>query len=321
MLILRNATTLALLAATVTLPAPLLAQHYPTKPVRIVTGSAGSGNDIASRILAQGLTGSLGQQVIVENRAAGVVTFTTVSKAPADGYTLLYYTNGMWTTPLLEKTPWDPIRDFAPVIATCNAPSILVVHPAVPAKSVKELIALAKAKPGALNYAAAGLGSGTQLSAELFKSMAGVNIVYIPYKGSGLALIDLIGGQVQMMFATAGSVATHLKSGSLRALAITSAQPSQLLPGLPTIAASGVPGYESVSIYGVFAPARTPTAIIDRLNKEILALLNRPEIREKFMNSGVEVTGSTPGQLVAIVKSEMARLGKVIKDAGIRAQP
>ena len=299
---------------------PVSGQNYPNKPIRIVTGSVGSGNDIASRIIAQGLTGSLGQQVIVENRAAGVITFMTVAKAPPDGYTLLYYTNGLWTTPLIEKTPWHPVNDFSPIISTSKAPSILVVHPAVPAKSVSELIALAKARPGELNYAAAGIGSGTHLSAELFKAMAGVSIAYIPYKGSGLALIDLIGGQVQMMFATAGSVASHMKSGTLRALAVTSAQPSELLPGLPAVAASGLPGYESVSIYGVFAPAKTPPAIINRLNREILVLLKRTDVREKFLSSGVETVGSSPEQLAAIVKSEMARLGKVIKDAGLRVE-
>ena len=294
-------------------------QTYPSKPIRIVTGSVGSSGDFTARLIAHGLSGPLGQQVIVENRAAGLILITTAAKAPPDGYTLLLYTNGLWITPLIENVPWDPVQDFLPIILTSRTPGIVVVHPSLPVKSVKELIALAKAKPGELNYAAAGVGGATHLSVELFKAMAGVDIAYIPYKGSGLAIIDLISGQVQLMFATAGSVTQHIKSGRLKALAVTSARPSELVPGLPTVAAGGVPGYESVSIFGAFAPARTPAPIINRLNQEILLLLNRAEVKEKFLNAGVETVGSSPEQFAATIKSEVARLGKVIKDAGIRA--
>jgi tripartite-type tricarboxylate transporter receptor subunit TctC len=294
------------------------AQIYPAKPIRIATGSVGSSGDFIARLIAQGLSGPLGQQVIVENRAAGLILITTAAKAPPDGYTLLLYTNGLWITPLLESVPWDPLQDFSPIAMTHRSPSIVVVHPSLPVKSVKDLITLAKSRPGELNYAAAGIGGSTHLSVELFKAMAGVNIAYIPYKGSGLAIIDLISGHVQLMFATAGSVTSHVKSGRLKGLAVTSARPSELVPGLPTVAASGVPEYEAVSIFGAFAPAKTPAPIIARLNQEIISLLARTDIKEKFLNAGVETVGSSPEQFTATIKSEVARLGKVIKDAGIR---
>ena len=321
MLIARTVGAAILMALTTTAADLVSAQTYPNKPIRIFTGSVGSSGDFTARLIAQGLSGPLGQQVIVENRAAGQILITTAAKAAPDGYGLLLYTNGLWITPLLENVPWDPVQDFSPIILTSRTPSIVVVHPALPVKSVRELITLAKSRPGELNYAAAGIGGSTHLSVELFKAMAGVNIVYIPYKGSGLAIIDLISGNVQLMFATAGSVTSHMKSGRLKALAVTSARPSELVPGLPTVAASGVPEYESVSIFGAFAPAKTPAPIISRLNQEILLLLNKPDVKEKFLNSGVETVGSTPEQFAATIKSEVARLGKVIKDAGIRVTP
>jgi tripartite-type tricarboxylate transporter receptor subunit TctC len=220
----------------------------------------------------------------------------------------------------LQKTSYDPIRDFAPVTLMSRAPNLLVVHPSVPVKSVKDLIALAKAKPGELNYASASVGSSPHLAPELFKAMADINIVRVPYKGSAQGLMDVLAGQVQLMFPVSAGAAPHVASGKLRALAITTPKPSPLFPELPTVAASGVPGYESGTINAMFAPVRTPEAIINRLNREVVLILRRAEIREKFLSIGVEPAGTSPEELTATVKSEMARLGKVIRDAGIKPE-
>ncbi len=291
-------------------------QNYPNKLIRIVTAAAGSANDWSSRVIAQELTGSFGQPVIIENR--GGLGAEAVAKAPPDGYALLAYGGSVWLLPFLrDQVPWDPVRDFAPITLALSSPNIVVVHPSLPVKSIKELIALAKAKPGELNYAAGTIGASPHLSTELFKAMARVNIVRVGYKGTGPSVIALIGGEVHLMFAGLGSVAPHIKTGRLRALAVTSAQLSALAPDLPTVA-SFLPGYESASVLGIFAPARTPAAIINRLHQEIVRAINKPEVKETFLNAGVEVVGSSPGELAAMVKTDMARMGKVIKDAGIR---
>ena len=295
-------------------------QNYPNKPIRIVTSEAGGGNDIQARLIAQGLTGALGEQVIVENRPSGIIPGEIVSKAQPNGYTLLLYNNTLWTGPLIQKTPYDAVKDFSPIVTIAKAANILVVNPALPINSVAELIALAKAKPGELNYGSSGTGASNHLAAELFRAMAGINIVRINYKGAGPALTALLAGELQLMFPTAGAVAPHIRTGRVRVLAVTSAEPSALAPGVPTMAASGLPGYESISIYGVFAPAGTPRALIDKLNAEIGRLLNRADIKEKFFNAGMETVGGSPEQLAATVKSEIARLGKVIKEAGIRSE-
>ena len=297
-----------------------LCQNYPTKPVRLVTGGAGGGNDVASRLLAPDFSVSLNQPVIIDNRSNSVVPGQILSMAPPDGYTLLLYNNGLWTLPLLQDVPYDMARDFLPISAVASSPNIMVVNPSVAAKTVRELIALAKAKPGELNYASSGNGATNHLAAELFKSMAGVNIVRVAYKNAALITTDLIGGQVQLSFSTAGSSSPHVKSGKLRALAVTSAHPSALFPGMPTVAASGLPGYETASIQGVFAPARTSATIINRLNQDLVRVLGRPELKEKFLAAAVEAGGSSAQQFGATVKSEMERLGKLIKTAGIRAE-
>ena len=297
------------------------AQNYPNKPIRLVTAEAGGGADFLARLIAQGLAAGFGQQVIVDNRgaASGVVAADTVAKAPPDGYTLLLYSGVIWTLPFMRKVPYDPARDFLPITLAAISPNILVVNPSVPANSVRDLIALAQARPGQLSYASSGIGVTPHLAAELFKAMAGVNIVHVPYKGQAQALNELIGGQVQLMFPNAASVAPHLKSGRLRPLAVTSAQPSKLFPDLPTMASSGLPGYESVVMFGTFAPAKTPAALVTRLNQEIVQSLSKSDTREKLLAVGVETVGNSQEQFAAAIKTDMARWSRVIKDAGIRA--
>ena len=291
---------------------------YPTKVVRIVTSAVGGGSDILARLIAPGLTSALGQQVIVDNR--GALSAEIVAKAPPDGYTLLVNGSPLWVLPLIRpSSPWDAVRDYAPISLAVNAPGVLVVHPSLPVKSTRELIALARARPGELNYAAGTLGAGPHLAAELFKSMTGVKMVQVPYKGTGPGIVGLISGQVELMFPNASSVMPHVKAGRLRALAVCSAEPSPLAPGLPTLA-STVPGYESISPQGVLAPARTPPAIVNRLNQEIVRILNQPDLKEKLFNMSVQVIASSPAEFAAKIKADIARLDKVIRNAGIREE-
>lgn len=319
MLILRVVIHCFWLGVLVLYPKGGLSQAYPSKPIRIVTAEPGGGSDFVSRLIAQGISGPLGQQVIIENRGGGaIIPASIVAQAPPDGYTMFIGAASFAIWPLLQKTPYDPIRDFLPIALAATSPNILVVNSLVEAASVKELIALAKSKPGGLNYASGAAVSPAHLAAELFKAMAGVNIVHIPYRGSAPALNDLIAGQVQLMFATAASVSPHIKSGRLRALAVTSAQPSMLLPGVPTVAASGVPGYESVTMYGIFAPAKTPATAVNLLNQEIVRVVKRADVKERFLLTGVEAVGSTPEQLAVQIKAEIARMARVIKEASIR---
>jgi tripartite-type tricarboxylate transporter receptor subunit TctC len=299
---------------------PAWSQNYPTKPVRLLTAEIGAAGDLVARTIATPLSETFGQPVVVENRAGNaVIPIQTAAKAPPDGYTLLVFGSALWLLPFIQDVPYS-VRDFSPVALAVNTPLLLVVHPSLPVKSVKELIDLARAKPGTLNYASGIAGSATHLPAELFKSMAGVNLVRVAYKGGGPALTAILGGEVQVMFATSSGSGPHVSSGRLRALAVTSAQPSVLFPGLPTVAASGLPGYDAASIMCVFAPARTPTALINRLNQETVRILTRPDLKERFIRSGAEVVASSPEELAGAMKADMARMGKMIKAAGIRAE-
>jgi tripartite-type tricarboxylate transporter receptor subunit TctC len=313
----RATTILTLLAAV--LPVVAAAQTYPVKPIRVVTSETGGGTDYAARIMAQELSASLGQPVIIENRGGGVYSGEIVSKATPDGYTLLVTGTSFWVGPLFRRTPYDPLRDFSPVTLLVNSPNVLVVNPALPVKSVRELIDLAKSRPGELNYASASTGSSSHLATELFKSMAGINVIRIPYKGTGPGLIDLIGGRVHFSFATSSGVETHIRSGRLRAIAVTSAEPSVLFPELPTVAAT-VPGYASGGGTAMLAPPRTPTAIIQRLNREAVAALAKPHVKDLFLKHGAEVVGNSPTQFAAVMKKEIDRIGKLIKDAGIQTE-
>jgi tripartite-type tricarboxylate transporter receptor subunit TctC len=298
--------------------ASVCAQDYPNKSVRIVTASAGSGIDFNARQVAQGLTEIFGQQVIVENRI-GIVPGETVSRASADGYTLLVEASSFWITPLLQKAPYDVVRDFSLITLISTAPYVLAVHPTVQAKSVNELIAMAKARPGQLNYASAGVAGGAHLAGALFASMAGIQVVHVPYKGTAAAVTDLLGGQVQFMLATPGSLLSHIKSGKLRGLAVTGTKPTDLVPGLPTVASSGLTGYEFGAMAGLFAPVKTPHAIIDRLNREVARVVARPDVKERFFGAGIEPAGGSSAQFSALVKSDLAKWARVIKEANIKA--
>lgn len=306
---------------TVSYTGTVYCQSYPNKPIRIVATQPGGGGDFLARLIAEGLAANLNQQVLVDNRGgSGIIAAEIVSKATPDAYTLLLFGSALWLLPFMrDDAPYDPIKDFSPITLASMAPNILVVHPSLPARSVQELVALAKRRPGDLNYASGPAGSPNHLSAELFKAMATVNIIRVAYKGTAMALSDLFSGQVQLMFGTPASLMPHVKFGRLRALAVTTAEPSTLAPGLPTVAASGLPGYRSVAIYGMFAPAATPPALINRLNQEIVRVLNNQKAKERLFNAGLEVVGSSPEELARTVKADMTRLGKVIKDAGIRA--
>jgi tripartite-type tricarboxylate transporter receptor subunit TctC len=306
------------LAITVINASVVYGQDYPVRPIRVVTGSVGGSSDFTARLLAQGISGPLGQQVIIDNRANGLMRAEMISKAPPDGYNLLLAGGTFLTVPLLEKVTYDPVRDFAPITLVEMSPSIVAVHPSVPAKSIKELIAFAKAKPGGVNYGGSGLGGTAHLATELFNSMAGIKMVYVPYKGTGQAVSGLISGEVQVIIVSATVAEPHNKTGKLRSLAVTSLQPSALAPGLPTVSGSGVSGYESVGITGLFAPAKTPAVVIKKLNQELVRFLRTPAATEAFLKSGVEIVGNSPEQFAASIKTEMDRMSKLIKDIGLR---
>ena len=321
-LITYHSSLITLLIAGVLAPAAAWAQDaYPAKPVRVLVGLApGGGTDIQTRLFAQKLTEAFNRSFIVENRpgAAGTVAYAVAAKSPPDGYTLMGITSGYTITPhVYKKLPYDPARDFVPISLVSQAPFILVVHPSLPAKSVKDLLSIARAKPGVLNSASAGLGSSTHMAFELFKALSGVKITHVPYKGTGPALVDVIAGQVHMLFGNVLSTLTHVKGGRLRALAVTTARRSKVLPDLPTIAESGVPAYENSTWHGWLAPAGTPQAVVNRLNAELVKAAKAPDISEKLAADGGEGVGSTPEQFGQLIATETARWGRVIKEAGI----
>jgi tripartite-type tricarboxylate transporter receptor subunit TctC len=295
-------------------------QNYPLKPVRIVTSVTGGSLDLTARLIAPKLAERLGQQVIVDNRG-GVLSMELVAKAPADGYTLLIASGSLWISQFLrDNVAWDALRDYAPISLLATSPNIIVVHPSLPVRSVRELIALTKTRPGELNYATGQAGASAHLAGELFKAMAGVNIQRVAYKGQGPAMLALITGEAQLSFPNAASATPFIKAGRIRGLAVTTTQPSALAPGLPTAAASGLPGYESRAIIGMFAPARTPPAIVDQLHQEIARALNSADVRQRLFDSGSEAIAGSPEAMTAAMKSEMATTGKLIRDIGIRAE-
>jgi tripartite-type tricarboxylate transporter receptor subunit TctC len=301
------------------------AQPYPVKPVRlVVTYTAGGPADIAARALAQKLAEMWGQQVVVDNRAGagGIIGTELVAKAAPDGYTLLHGTAaGLIINPLLvKKLPYDTFRDFAPVSMVVIVPQLLVTHPALPATTLKELIALAKARPGALNYASVGIGSPNHLGMELLKSMAGIDMVHVPYKGATPAMADLIAGQVQLAFNGMASVLPQIASGKMKAIAIGSARRSPAAPDVPTVAEAGLPGFEYVAWNGNFAPAGTPAALVNRLSADIRKALAAPDVVQRLASLGSEPGGNTPAEFAAYVKADHARWARVVQAVGLKAE-
>ena len=302
-----------------------LAQDYPVRPIRFIAPNLPGGpTDILARIIAQKLSDSLGQPVVVENRAgaAGNIGTEVAAKSPPDGYTLLSGNIATFgaNVSLYKRLGFDPVKDFAPVVLVATQPNILVVHPSLPVTSVKELIALARARPGQLNYAGSGIGAVAHLAAELFKNDTATNIVHIAYKSAAPALTDLIAGQTQLMFATALSVQPHLQAKRLRPLAVTTPQRARAFPELPTVAEAGVPGFEATTWHGVLVPAGTPATIVGKLNAEINRLLQLPDVRERLGNLGAEIVGGTPKEFAEHIQREIPRWAKVIKAAGIQLE-
>lgn len=299
-------------------------QAYPTKPIRMICPfPPGGTTDVVARLVAQKLTEAWKEQVIVDNRAGagGIIGTEMAAKAAADGYTVLLgsITTHAVNPALYKKLNFDPVKDFTPVTLVVSSPQLLAVHPSVAAKSVKDLIALAKAKPGQLNYGSAGVGTSPHLTFELFKSMAGIEAVHVPYKGTGPAITELVGGQVQMMITGVVALMPHVKSGKLRGLAVTSAKRVAALPDLPTVAESGVPKFDVSSWFGVFLPAGVPKPILTKMNGEIRRIVDIPDVRQKLVSQGADPETNTPEEFAAYVKSEMAKWGKVVRDTGARA--
>jgi len=315
----------ALLVFLAALAAPMLAQAqaWPVKPLRLIVAfPPGGTNDIVARSVAQRLSERLGQQTIVENRpgANGALGAEAAAKSAPDGYTLFIAAiNHVVLPALYPKLPYDIERDFTPVVLLATVPIVVTVHPSLPVKSVAELIALAKAKAGELNYASSGNGGGTHLAGELFKMQAGVQLTHIPYKGSGPAMTDLIGGQVQLMFADLPSATGQIKGGKVKVLAVGSPQRSALVPDLPTVSASGLPGYEAYTWVGIMAPTGTPREIVGRLNAEAVAALGRQDLKDALATQGAEAAPGSPEQFGAHVKSELAKWTGVVRSAGIKA--
>jgi tripartite-type tricarboxylate transporter receptor subunit TctC len=302
-----------------------LAQNYPARPIRFIAPNLPGGpTDILARLIGQKLAESLGQPVVIENRAGagGNIGTEVAAKAPADGYTLVTGNNATFgaNVSLYKRQGFDPIKDFAPVVLVASQPNVLVVHPSLPATSVRQLIALAKARPGQLNYSGSGMGAAAHLAAELFKSMTGTELVHISYKSAAPALTDLIAGQTQLMFASSLSVMPYVKANRVRALAVTTAKRARIMPELPTVAEAGVPGFEATTWHGVLVPAGTSTAIIDRLNAEINRMLQLPDVRERLTALGAEIIGGTPMEFADHIQREIPKWAKVIKDAGVRLE-
>ena len=315
---------LAALAAAALLAPVATAQNYPTRAVRlIVHSSPGGSSDILGRLVAQRLTESLGQQVVVENRAgaSGMIGVDAAVKSAPDGYTILITQTSIAINPaMFAKIPYNALRDLAPITQIVDGPNVLTVHPSVPAKSVKQLVALAKSRPAGLIIGSPGQGTSPHLSAELFNAMAGVKIDQAQFKGAGLAIVSLLSGEVSVMFPTTPTVIGYLKAGRLRALGVTTAKRTQALPEVPTISEAGLPGYESTQWFGILAPAGTPRPIVDRLNQEIVRIMQAPAIKERLNGQGMEVVTGTPEQFGAHIKAETEKWAKVIKSMGLKPQ-
>jgi tripartite-type tricarboxylate transporter receptor subunit TctC len=305
------------------LPA-LAADGFPDRPLRmIVPFPPGGSVDVVARIAGQKMTEIAGQSIVVDNRggASGNIGSELAARAPADGYTIMMTTIPLVVNPsLFSKVPYDVVRDFAPISLIAAAPFVLAVHPSLPAKSVKELVALARSRPGQLNYASAGSGTNLHIAAELFKNLSGTNIVHVPYKGGGPALSALLGGEAQLSFLGVVAVVPHVKSGKMRALALTATKRSAVLPDLPTIAEAGVPGYEFASWYGVLAPAGTPAPRITKLHDILVRSLRSPDLAGRMATEGADIIAGSPQQFAAYLKTELTKWARVVKDSGLRVE-
>lgn len=315
----------ALLAAALLLPAAAAAQGYPTKPIRFIAPfAAGGALDTLTRTIATRMQDAWGQPVVVENRtgAGGNIGADLVAKAAPDGYTLVMGTIATHAinVSLYDRMPYDAVKDFAPVTLAARINNSLSLNPAVPAKNVAELIAYAKANPGKLTFGSAGSGTSQHLAGELFKTMAGVDMQHVPYKGGALAMVDLLGGQISMTFGDIPTALPHIRSGKLRSIAVTGATRSPLLPEVPTIAEQGLPGFDVTAWFGVFTTAGTPRPVVDRLNAEIVRILDLPDVREKLNAIGMEPATSTPAEFAAFVQSEIAKWAPIVKASGAKAQ-
>jgi tripartite-type tricarboxylate transporter receptor subunit TctC len=321
----RVAAGAALAAIAVLAASPeVLAQAWPNKSVRVVVPfPAGGSADTLSRLLGQKLTERLAQPFVVDNRpgAGGNIGTDLVAKAPADGYTILVTPSSLAIAPsLYPNLSWDPVKDFAPVVLVASTPNILVVHPSVPANSVQELVALAKSRPGQLNYASGGNGATNHLAGELFKRMTATDIVHIPYRGNPLAVIDVLNGQVAMMFDFMITSLPHVKAGKLRPLAVTGTKRSPQVPELPTVAEAGVPGYEASTWFSVMAPAGTPAEAVNKLNAEVNAILKLADVRERLDTLGAEPMGGTPADVAALIRADLAKWAEVVRAASIKIE-
>ena len=318
-------TALCVLALTLCLlPVPSHAQGFPVKPIRLVMPfPPGGASEGVARPIVQKAGAALGQQFVLDSRpgASGVIAADFVAKAPPDGYTLLLATSALFSIlpGLNANLPFDPVRSYAPITRFVLLNNVLVVHPSLPVKNVHELIALAKRRPGQLNYASAGNGTTFHLAGEMFKSMAKIDILHVPYKGGAPAQIDLIAGQVQMLFDSLSTALAQIRAGRVKVLAVTTRQRAPVLPEVPTVAESGLPDFEVAGWFGVVAPAHTPRDIVNRLNAEILQALNAAEVRERLLGLGHAIAGNSPGEFAAFISSELAKYSKVIKDNNIRA--
>jgi tripartite-type tricarboxylate transporter receptor subunit TctC len=317
----RSAWVIVLLLAS----PPLFAQQYPVKPIRFLVGFApGGSTDIVARLLAQKMAESFNQQVVVDNRtgAGGMISAEALAKSPPDGYTIQACTTGMFAIQpfLYKKLPFDPEKDLQHVTQTGSLPYIVVVHPSIPAKSIRDLLAIAKRRPGDINFASSGIGTASHLSAELFQFMGGVKLTHVPYKGTGQALADLLAGQVVLIFDQPVSTMPHVRAGKLNVLAFSSLKRFPTMPEIPTIHESGIPGYESVSFAGVCVPYATPRDIVNRLHGEIVRVLKLPDIRDRLLRDGIEPIGSTPEEFSAFTRREREKWGKVVRDANVRVE-
>ena len=320
----KSLAALVLLSCAAAAPlAPVAAQGYPAKPIRFIVGfPPGGTNDIVARIVAPKLGEQLGQQVVVDNRGGAntAIACEIFVRTPPDGYTLMLNAPGHATNPALMKLSFDSIRDFSFITLVAESQNLLVTHPSLPVKTATELIALSKRRPGEINYGSSGVGTTVHLSAELFQFMTGVKWVHIPYKGGGPGLIALLSGEISLYFGNVPTVIRQARDGKLRAIAVTGAKRTPAASDIPTLAESGVPGYEVTTFYGISAPARTPQPIIDRLHGELVKALQSPDLRERLTGLGAEPVGNTPEQYTAFMRGEIAKWGKVIKAAGIKGE-